>query len=162
MVNLIDELYTAKEGSSIKSLFLEDPDLKKSILDAIGSKVFLDKHKILLSKPIDIIYIVCLMSKFASSEDECFRVAVSIFQHFTNTKNILPMMSEDKGLLFATKTLISLSFHLPALKKRWEFHGAPSPDYYRQISKTVFCIYGQEDLAEHHEQWENFLSEFFI
>lgn len=162
MVNLIEELYTPKEAASLKTLFLQDEQLRERILEAIGNKVFLEKHKILVSKPIDIIYIVCLMAKFAESEDECFRVAVSVFHHFTNTVNILPQMSEDRGLKFATKTLIALSFHLPALKKRWQMHGAPSPDYYRQVSKSIFNIHGQEDLAKHHEQWESFLGEFFI
>jgi hypothetical protein len=162
MVTLIEELYSDKEASSIKRLFQQDEQLRESILEAIGNKVSLDNHKILTSRPIDILYIVCLTAKFADSEDECFRVAISVFQHFTNTKNILPQLSEDRGLAFATKTLIALSFHFPALKKKWQQRGAPSPDYYRQISKAVFSIHGQEDLASHHEQWEGFLGEFFV
>ena len=162
MTTLIEELYTPQECIIIKEFFNQEDDLKSVIVEAIGTKIILEKDKILLSKPLDIIYMVCLTAKFASSEEECHRVAITVFQHFNKPKMSLPMISEDFGLIFATKTLIALSFHLKALEHRWKYKGAPTPEYYRKISKATFEIHGQQDIAAHHEQWEGFLGELFI
>ena len=48
------------------------------------------------------------------------------------------------------------------MEKRWKYHGAPSPSYYRQASKSTFKKYGQDDIAAHHEKWEGFLGELFV
>lgn len=55
-----------------------------------------------------------------------------------------------------------MSFRVKALEKRWKYHGAPSPSFYRQVSKTVFNGQGQKDIAAHHEQWEGFLGELLV
>jgi hypothetical protein len=162
MQSLIDELYTYEECSSIRELFLNDESLKTLILHAIGDKLIIDKHKILTSNPLDIIFMICLLSKFATSEDECHRVALAVYHGLQNTKNCIPRISEDFGLKLSTKTLIALSFFFPALERQWKFHGAPSPSFYRNVSKSVFKTYGQNDLAENHEKWESFLGEFFV
>lgn len=161
MAILIEELYSEKECIIIKEFFDEE-SLKKTILNAIGSKIVIEKDKILLSNPIDILYLVCLTSKFASSDDECYRVAMTVHQYFSKPKLILPMLSEDQGLAFATKTLIALSFFAKSLEHRWKHHGAPTPAFYRKISKATFATHGQEDIAAHHEQWEGFLGELFV
>ena len=135
---------------------------KKDHSKRIGSKIVIEKDKILLSNPIDILYLVCLTSKFASSDDECHRVAMTVHQYFSKPKLALPMLSEDQGLTFATKTLIALSFFAKALEHRWRHHGAPTPAFYRKISKATFANHGQEDIAAHHEQWEGFLGELFV
>lgn len=163
MIILIEELYTQKECDIIRELFSSEPETTKDlILQAIGSKVVIDKDKILLSNPLDLLYMVCSTAKFADSEDECQRVALTVYEYFNKPKNILPMVSEDVGLEFATKALIALTFYLKAMEHRWKHHGAPAPAFYRQISKATFEIHGQSDIAAHHEQWENFLGEMFV
>ena len=162
MITLIEELYTPQERIIIKEFFNQDEELKSAIVEAIGTKIILEKDKILLSKPLDILYMVCLTAKFASSEEECHRVAITVYQHFNKPKISLPMVSEGTDLAFATKTLIALSFHIKALEHRWKYHGAPTPEFYRKISKATFEIHGQRDIAVHHEQWEGFLGEMFV
>lgn len=162
MKSLIEELYTPRECKIIQNFFTEEISLKQNIVEALGTKIFLEKNKILRSKPIDILYIICLQAKFANSVDECSTVALAIHQYFNKPEKVLPRMSEDFGLVFANKTLIALSFHLQALEHRWKHKGAPTPAYYRNISKAVFKTHGQKHISDHHEQWEIFLSEMFV
>lgn len=163
MIILIEELYTQKECDAIRELFSNEPETTRDlILQAIGSRVVIDKDKILLSNPIDLLYMVCITAKFADSEDECQRIALMVHQYFNKPKNVLPMLSEDVGLNFATKALIALTFHLKAMEHRWKYHGAPTPAFYRKMSKATFDLHGQSDIASHHEQWENFLGEMFV
>ena len=110
MKSLIEELYTSQECRIIQEFFSEEDEIKETIIQAIGSKIIIEKDKILVSKPIDILFIVCLQAKFASSEEECNRVALSVHQYFNKPQKILPMLSEDFGLIFATKAFIALSF----------------------------------------------------
>lgn len=159
---LIEELYTAKECKTIREFYQKDESLRGALREAIGSKIILEKDKILTSKPLDVICLVCLTSKFASSEDECHRVAVTIYQYIDRPKDILPYITEDRDLTFANKTLIALSFCAKALERRWKRHGAPAPSYYRKASKLVFNKHGQQDIAAHHEQWEGFIGELFV
>ena len=162
MKSLIEELYAPQECRIIQEFFSEKDKIKETIVQAIGSKLIIEKNKILTSNPIDILYIICLQATFADSEEECNRVALTVHQYFNRPQKILPMISEDFGLAFATKALIALSFHLQALEHRWKYKGAPTPAYYRKTSKAIFEINGQKDVAEHHEQWETFLGEMFI
>jgi len=159
---LIEELYGKEDCETIKQLFLEDISSHLSLREAIGNKIILEKEKILTTNALDALCLICLTSKFASSEDECHRVAITIYQFIDKPTNTLPSLFEDSGLQFASKTLMSLSFRAKALEKRWKYHGAPSPSFYRKVSKTIFVNHDQKDIAAHHEQWEGFLGELFI
>jgi len=159
---LLEELYTPNECKIIQEFFSKEETLKQTIVEAISTKIILEKDKILVSKPLDILYIICLRAEFATSEEECLRVATTVYQHFDKPQRPLPMITEDFGLSFANKTLIALSFFASALEHRWKYHGAPLPAFYRNISKNTFNAYGQPDIASHHEQWEGFLGEMFV
>lgn len=159
---LIEQLYDSKECGAIRTLYKEDKSVHSLIREAIGTKLVTGSEKIVTSNPIDVLCLMCLTSKFASSEDECYRVAVTVYQYFDSNENMLPMITEDEGLKFASKTLIALSFKAKAVEYRWKYHGAPSPNYYRNASKVVYKRHNQTDIAEHHEQWEGFLGELFV
>ena len=159
---LVKQLYDAKNCEALQELYLTDPESRPSIKQAIGARLITDKDRIITSHAIDALFMICLAAKFAESEDECNRVAITIYQYHNKTKETIPCMSSDQGLKFANKCLIALSFHPQALEKRWKQHGAPKPDFYRQLSKTVFGLYEQRDIAAHHEQWEAFLGEVLI
>jgi len=163
MKALIEDIYSKKECSCIKSLFNEDGTVRDIIKKAIGEKIILSKDKLLLTTPLDIIYLICLTSRFAASDDECHRVAITVYQYIKlSEENVLPYITDGMNLQLASKTLISLSFFVKALEYRWKHRGAPSPRFYRQVSKTIYKQNGQEDIAAHHEQWEGFLGEIFI
>jgi len=159
---LVEQLYDAKNSKALQELYKTDPSLRPSIKQALSAKLITDRSKIITSNAIDALFIICLSAKFADSEDECNRVAITIYQYHDKTKETIPSMLSDEGLKFASKCLISLAFYPQALEKRWKYHGAPKPDFYRQLSKTVYKTFDQKDIAAHHEQWEAFLSEVLI
>jgi hypothetical protein len=160
--SLVDQLYDLKNSEALKALYETDPTSRPSIKQAIGSKLITDSSKILVSNAIDALFMICLTAKFADSEDECNRVAITIYQYHDKTKELIPSLVSDQGLKFASKCLISLSFQPQALERRWKYHGAPKPDFYRQLSKTVYKTFDQKDIAAHHEQWEMFLGEVLV
>jgi hypothetical protein len=160
--SLVDQLYDLKNSEALKALYETDLESRPSIKQAIGAKLITDSSKIIVSNAIDALFMICLTAKFADSEDECNRVAITIYQYHDKTRELIPSLLSDQGLLFASKCLISLSFYPQALEKRWKYHGAPRPDFYRQLSKTVYNTFDQKDIAAHHEQWEMFLGEVLV
>jgi len=160
---LVDQMFSSKESDAIKSLYKEEPSCRKAIAEAVSSKLITDREKIIVSsQTIDVLYLICLSSKFADSEDECLRVANIIYSYRGEVVNILPSIVYDRGLKLANKTLVALSLYPQALEKQWRQRGAPKPSFYRNISKTIFYNNQQEDISSHHEQWEHFLAEVLI
>jgi hypothetical protein len=77
---LIDELYDPGDCNKIRSFYKEDNSLHTALRQAIGEQITLKSDKFLSTNPIDVICLVCLTAKFASSEDECHRVGVTVSQ----------------------------------------------------------------------------------
>lgn len=163
MSTLIEELYTLPECEIIKSMYsTESEDVKKTIVGAIGTKAAVDKTKILTTNSLDVVYMICLTSKFANSIDECHWVAITVHQHFASSCSVIPMFLEDTSLVFATKAFLALSFYAKILESRQQRKGAPSPAFYRQTSKSILASCGRQDVVSHYEQWEAFLGEMFV
>lgn len=159
-MTLVDELYSPEDRERIKLLYQEDLESRESLIQLIGSKI-LDTDKILTSSPLDVLFFICSLAKFAETQNECQYVAKVVFSRLRDPKP-LPYVLDDQGLILAEKTLIALSFFLPAMEYRTKRHGSPKPSFYREISKRIFIVNDQEDVAEHHEQWEGFLAEMFL
>ena len=157
---LIDELYGPEDCKRIRDFYKTDNSLHLALRQAIGEQITLKSDTFINSNPIDVICLVCLTARFASSEDECHRVGVTVCQ-LIDEPNPLPYLHKDDMLTVASKTLISLSFFYKALEHRFLRHGSPSPTFYRNISKSVFKSNKQPDIAAHHEKWEGFLGEMF-
>lgn len=157
---LIDELYSNSECEKIKLLYSTDPESRDLIMKSIGMKIVEQNETFLTSSPLDILGLICSTASFASSKEECLAVAIIIHKGLSYT-NPLPYILDDPGFTLAEKTLTSLSFFRRAMEKRTKFHGAPSPNFYRQASVLLFKRNNHEDIAEHHVQWEGFLSEMF-
>lgn len=159
-MSLIEELYTPGEGERIKALYEDGGKSKQYLLEALGIKI-LDSDKILVSSPLDILYIICSLAKFADSEEECQSVALIINSRIRD-KAPLPYLLDDRGIILAEKTLIALSFYSAAMNYRAVKKGAPKASFYRACSKKIFADNNHQDIADHHEQWESFLSEMFL
>ena len=157
---LIDELYDPEDCNKIRSFYKEDNSLHTALRQAIGEQITLKSNKFLSTNPVDVVCLVCLTARFASSEDECHRVAITVCQ-MLDEHDPLPYLHKDEPLTLASKTLISLSFFYKALEYRFSRHGAPSPTFYRNLSKSVYKSNKQPDIAAHHEKWEGFLGEMF-
>lgn len=158
---LIYNLYNKQECEAIEKLYHEK-SLRKLIVDAIATKLITLNENVIDVNLLNSMYVICLTAKFANSEDECYRVAVTLCQFYNKTKNILPSIEMDRGLEFANKTLIALSLYPQAIEKKWKYHGAPSINFYRNTSKHIYTLHDQFDISNHHEQWEKFLGERLI
>lgn len=159
-MTLIEELYSSNAVNLIRDLYHEDKEARVAFYQTFGNKILQSQEKILLSEPLNILMFICSTAPFAASNEESQQVAIIVHKRIKE-KNPLPYVLDDRGLDLAEKTLVALSFFKPALMARWK-KGAPSPDFYRTYSKHHFESQGYYEIAEHHEQWENFFSEFFI
>ncbi len=159
--SLIEELYDDKDIEQIRSLYKEDPDSRKLLYRSFGTKILEKSDTFLCTKALDIFSLICMTATFADSELECQEVAVILFKRMNDDKP-LPYILDDPGFLLAEKTLVALSLYPKAMEKRWKYHGAPAPSFYRNASKLLFSKNGHEGIANHHEMWESFISEMFI
>ncbi len=159
-MSLVEKLYSSKAVELIKDLYYEDLDARQSFYQAFGKKIIESQDMFLDQKPLDILMLICSTASFSSGPDESQTVALILHKRL-NDAHPLPYILDDKGLVLAEKTLVSLSFFLPALEKRWR-KGAPHPNFYRECSKKMFIANNLENIADHHEQWESFFIELFI
>ena len=157
---LIDELYAPEDCERIKAIYSEDVSARQSLMQSFGHRIIANEN-ILTSKPLDILALLCMTATFASSPLECQTVAVIIHKHILDD-NPLPYIVDDHGITLAEKSLVSLSFFLPAMERRHKRRGAPSPSFYRNASKIMFSRCDQQAIADHHEQWESFFAEMLL
>lgn len=160
-MSLIEELYTPKAVQLIRDLYNDDIEYRETMYKAFGKKIIESQDKFLSAKPLDILALICNTATFTTDKNECHSVAVMIYKHI-NDVNPLPSLIEDKQFVFAEKTLVSLSFFHEAMNHRWKRRGAPSPEFYRQCSQSIFTKHHCEGIAEHHRLWESFLCEMFV
>ena len=158
---MIEELYDDKSVASIKGLYLNDPNSREQLYSAFASRILEKSEVFLISKPLDILSILCMSANFADSKEECQTVAIIVMKGLKE-ENPLPYICDDHGFILAEKTLVALSFFRSAMEHRTKYQGAPTPDFYRKASKLLFTKNNHEGIAEHHEQWEAFLSELFV
>ena len=97
---LIDELYNSSECEELKLLYSSDPSSRDAIMQAIGYKIVDASDKILLSKPLDILSLICCTASFADSKEECQAVAIIIHKGLTY-ENPLPYILDDHGFKLA-------------------------------------------------------------
>ncbi len=159
--SLIEELYDEQSVKFIRSIYMEDPESRSELYRSFGKKIVEKSDTFLTAKPLDVLSLICMTATFADSELECQEVAVIFYKRLLDEKP-LPYIMDDSGFLLAEKTLVALSLYRKAMEKRWKYHGAPSPDFYRKASKVLFLKNGYESIANHHEQWEAFFSEMFV
>jgi len=85
---LINELYKENDRSIIQNFYEEDPFIRNSLQQAIGNTLTQTNNKtVLTSNSVDMLYLMCSTASFAESEDECQRVALTIYQFYNKPKN---------------------------------------------------------------------------
>jgi len=160
-VSLIEQLYDPKTVEIIRSLYATDIESRNTLFKAFGQKIIEKQEVFLTAKPLDVLSLICGTASFADSNEECHQVALIVYRRL-NDKNPLPYIMDDSGFLLAEKTLVALSFYSKAMERRWKYHSAPSPSFYRSASKLLFRKKDLNSIADHHEKWEAFFSEVFI
>lgn len=157
---LVDELFSLEQSAMIKSLYSSDPESQRALMVSIGKKV-VENESVLISSALDIIAMIFSTASFCKTPEEPHTVAVMIHKHI-NDPSPLPMISSDASLVFSEKTLISLALFSGAMLLRHTRRGAPCPDFYRQVSKTILRQHDMDDIADNHERWEAFIAEMFV
>jgi len=159
MATLIDRLFGSGESDAIKSLWADESS-RLLIQKEIGKKL-LDTDEVIDELPLTQLMFLTSLSHFSTSEEECVNVASIIYWGFEQN-DILPMVHEHRNKELAYRCLISLGFFKKALIRRYERYGAPRPSFYRQVGANTFESIGMIEVGQHFNQWESFLSEFFV
>ena len=159
MSSLIDKLFSESQADAIRQLW-EDRNSRLFIEREIGKEI-IDSDGLIEELPLTQLMFIASMSPFASSSNECHKVAEIVYWGIKTT-DVLPLITEHQGKALAYRCLISLGIFKQALIHRCNRHGAPSPDFYRNIGKSSFNQIGMKNISEHFVQWESFLSEMFI
>jgi hypothetical protein len=97
---------------------------------------------------------------FCHSFDERVYVA-RVFKKRIEDLDILPLVTEHQGLQLASKCLVSLSLFEGYMWHRTNRHGAPSPDFYRQVGKSQFERFGRADVARDFDDWTVYIKSIF-
>ena len=157
---LLEQIYTNTECEYIRQLFNDDVDCRYLIQQAIGEKLSLDNSKIISTCGLDALFLICSASNFASS-DESNRVALIIYS-MLKLVHPLPSIVEHYGMELAERVFVSACFFKPHMNYRCKYRGYPSLDFYKGVAKNIFTTHNNEDISQHFEMWENYLSERFI
>ena len=81
---LIDELYAPEECERIKAIYSEDVSARQALMQSFGHRIIANEN-ILMSKPLDVLALICMTATFASSPAECQTVAVIVHKHIMDT-----------------------------------------------------------------------------
>ena len=153
-----------KDQSNAAEILLADENSLNQVELEIA-KSLLNEEGIIVENPLSQLrVIVCSMSQFASSRDECNEVTDIIIWAMKSdgVDKVVPMITEHNGYELAKRCLISLSFFEKHMCRRWQRYAAPSPDFYRKIGISSFEASGYPDISSHFDKWSLFIKEFFV
>lgn len=156
IMEITRELYGENTSNAIERL-MEDKDNIPMIIKQISRK-FYENENIIISSSTDQMMLLFSVPYFSKTEDEVICVASSV-KRCLNYQSPLPLLSEHSGYDFASRTLVSYGFFKKALDKRWKSHGAPRPEFYRDIARKEFDKIGRDDVAENFDNWVSFMNE---
>jgi len=159
MEAFIDKLFPGSQANAIRALWYDFSS--RCLLEKTIGKKIMEYDGILIDLPLTQLMFISSMSPFASNADECHDVAEILYWGIHNS-DVLPLITEHNGEELANRCLISLSLFKRALITKCERHGAPSPDYYRNVGIRAFIGIGREDIGNHFKLWEHFIGEMLV
>ena len=159
MIKLASKLFSGPQIESIIKLW-QDQNSHLLIEKEIGKRL-LESDEIIGESSFNQLLVITSLSPFASSDDERQSVAHIIYWGI-HRGDILPLCTEHQGKELAYRCLVSLGFFKRALIERCKRHGAPSPDFYRDLGIGAFNRAKMIDIGNHFYKWENFISEVFV
>lgn len=159
MIGLVNSLFSSTQIESIIKLW-QDKNSRLLIEKEIG-KHLLESDEILTESSFDQILVITSLSPFASSDDERQSVAHIIYWGIKRG-DMLPLCTEHQGKELAYRCLISLGFFKRALIERHKRHGAPSPDFYREVGIEAFNRARMVEIGNHFYKWESFINDIFV
>lgn len=157
MNSIVEQLYEKRDSDTIKSLYVADESTHPLLLQSIGKALFTNKN-IVIGQELNQLCLMFGTADFAKDDNEKVTVAVMFYSQL-KVDNPLPSLTEDRGIKFASKTIVSLSLFYHKMNKLFKHHGAPKPDYYRNIAKLYLRYDKKFEVSDHFEMWENFVRE---
>jgi|TARA_Y100000310_G_scaffold345607_1_gene467217 hypothetical protein len=167
-MSLVEKVFLDGGDETLNKL-LKDEDVKKLILKEVA-KELPDYEGIITKYPNEQIMAIVLDQSFADM-DECFYVGNMIIRYMKKglqldkkiseekktSSDILPSLVYQKGIELAEKGFIGLCFFYECLEHKSNRHGAPSPEYFKSVSKTIFVQEGWPTLASNIDNWQDCL-----
>ena len=157
MEHLIREIVPPQSVLAVTNLY-NDMATRKIIQEEL-SNIFLN-HGIVLSEPTNQLLLIVSKANFADTEEECVLIA-SIIYRYCN-QEVLPLVHQHHGMDLASRCLVSLSLFRKAMDVLHNHHGAPHPEFYRRVGIHAFSQTNHNQIANHFQNWENFLSEMLV
>ena len=155
----MSELLPGRQGPCAVSL-LDDEDVSLAVGRRLGREI-LAYQGIVYDMPREQLLCLLSMAGFADSADECSCVAGMVVK-LLKKADILPLVTEHKGMELAARCLISLGIFMKAMVERTSRTNAPPPHFYRSVGRNMLVQKGRTDVAEHFRNWEAFLQELFV
>jgi len=159
MATIIDKLFPKNQADAIRKLWADQTS--RLLLEQEIGKKLISGETVLDKFPFTQLMLITSLSPFSNSEEESAIVA-SIIYWGIKERDILPMVAEHHGKELAYRCLVSLGMFKKALIVRWKRYAAPSPVFYRNVGIRSFSQIGMEDISNHFQRWENFMSEIFL
>lgn len=153
------------QSEAVKKLYTKEPSLRKELLKSL-SKIPLPEGILVcdIAKSLGNVFsIICLKYPGATEEDEPL-IAANFLTKGVKDSRPLPLVTEDSDLELCSKTFTALCLFLPAMLKRTQRYGSPSPNFYRRTAQSLLKNKSQahKALADHHRGWETFVYEQFL
>jgi hypothetical protein len=155
-----------RKAIAASSLYERDPSSRLPILRAMSQGSPIPSEGIVPCPGpggvSEVLFMVCMRFPGSSEEAEPI-IAASFMAKCVRSRAPLPMITEDSGVEFCAKTLVSLSVFLEAMNRRTARAGAPKPEYYRKVAQGILSkkTVAHRALSSHHQAWESFIHENF-
>jgi hypothetical protein len=157
--NLSGELYPQQEKRCAIEGLLSDEETRRPVISQLGRKM-LSEGKILETDSVTQLFVFVSQADFANSEEECVNIA-EIIHSYLRVNDIFPLVSKHRGKDLASRCLISLSLFYDGMRRNYQVHAAPKPEFYEVVGIKTFQEVGMNDISDNFVKWKYFLGEFF-
>lgn len=157
---LINQLFDSKKANLIREIYKEDlsDSAKISVKKYIGEEVT-KSDKIILGHELDQLILINSLAPFIQDDEEPLTISVMLW-YCLKQQDILPSLLEHRGKAFASRSLVSLSLFLGAMKQRHN-KGAPSPEYYQKVAIVYLKQENLNAVSNNFDKWKSFIFERF-
>ena len=130
------------------------------LLIYLYTNIFMQNPREIIQNPEEELTLMMLNAGIGDTLESLY-VANTISDHFRNTKDIIPMITEHRGLALASRCLVSVGFFRDRLNHLTNFRGNPSPGFYSRVGVSEYIRADKPELAEHFYEWTDFMYETF-
>ena len=162
MENLINKLAIPSARSAIITL-LSDTSTRCLIQQQLA-KMAEDSTAILPQSTANLV--LCKLTTFGASETDTVRIYQAFMAYFTQKDCRCGMLNQKSNQIeppakIANKITVCLGFFRAQAERQYNYHAAPSPQYYQKLAQNCYNQTGFQTIAEELGNWLNFIHESF-